>query len=429
MKKLYYLLFAFAFLLLPSNSWATVSVTNPFNGETVGTSASYAATAATSTCSKGVASMGIYVDGSLIYTVNGTMLNTTIPLTLGNHNTVVQEWDYCGGSTYTPIAVTVATQSAVWVTTPAPGSTVNMLTPYAATATSTCAKGVNAMGIYVNNQLVYTVAGAKLNYQLSLSPGAQHTVVQEWDNCGGSVYSTVNVNVANSGNKISNIQSLPGWQSWGQLPPVYADCSPCAGLNWSMKQGVSSPSLTGNATEFDTSGTTPYGVVLFYNPVMGQGSTAGLPDATQTLIPALHNFIYDTQFYVTDPTATQAAEFDVAMYLNGVGMQFEIQCNHLGKGEWDILDNVHGAWTPTTAPCVLLSGWNHLSFQVQRQTGNVLLYQTITMNGTIFNINQTMPPMAVPSTWYGITVNYQMDGNYKQTSNKTYLDNLNLTYW
>jgi hypothetical protein len=187
--------------------------------------------------------------------------------------------------------------------------------------------------------------------------------------------------------------------------------------------------LSGNATEFATSGTASYGVALFYNPVMGQGSTAGLPDTNQTLLPAVHNFTYDTDFYVTDPTVTQVLEFDVAMYLNGAGMQFEIQCNHLGKGEWDVLDNVHGAWTPTTAPCVLLTGWNHLTFQVQREASNVLLYQTITMNGTVFNINETFPPMTVPSSWYGVTANYQMDGDSKQSSNTTYLDNMTLTYW
>jgi hypothetical protein len=422
--------FLFASLLLPSSGFATtVAVQTPLNGETVNTTPSYVATATTNTCSKGVASMGVYVDGTLTKVVNGSQLNTTVPLTQGKHNTVVQSWDYCGGSSYVPVAVTVATQSAVWVTSPTPGSTVNKLTNYVATATSTCSKGIMGMGIYVNNELVYAAPGTKLNYQLSLNPGPQHTVVQEWDWCGGSVFSTVNVNVANTGTKISNIHAANNWQSWGQLPPVYADCSPCSGLNWTMKQGVSSPSLSGNATEFDTDGTTPYGVALFYNPVIGQGSTQGLPDPNKVLIPAINNFIYDTDFYVSNPAATQALEFDVDVYTDGAGMQFEIQCNHLGKGEWDFLDNVHGAWTPTPAPCDLLTGWNHLSFQVQRQAGNTLLYQTITMNGVTFNINRTSAPMAVSAQWYGVTVNYQMDGNKKQEANTTYLDNLSLTYW
>jgi len=41
------------------------------------------------------------------------------------------------------------------------------------------------MGIYVNNKLVYVVNGTKLDTQLSLAAGAQHTVVEEWDRCGG----------------------------------------------------------------------------------------------------------------------------------------------------------------------------------------------------------------------------------------------------
>ena len=86
--------------------------------------------------------MGVYVDGVLGNVVNGNQMNTTVSLALGSHNTVVQEWDYCGGSTYTPISVIVATQNGVWVASPAPNSTVNLLANYVATATSTCSKGV-----------------------------------------------------------------------------------------------------------------------------------------------------------------------------------------------------------------------------------------------------------------------------------------------
>jgi len=40
-------------------------------------------------------------------------------------------------------------------------------------------------GIYVNNKLVYVVNAASLNKSLSLANGAEHTVVEEWDKCGG----------------------------------------------------------------------------------------------------------------------------------------------------------------------------------------------------------------------------------------------------
>ena len=196
-----------------------------------------------------------------------------------------------------------------------------------------------------------------------------------------------------------------------------------------MKYGIKSPSESGDATQFNTSGTTPYGVVLWYNPVIGQFSTEGLPDTGHTLIPSLHNFTYDTDFYVTNPAVTQVLEFDVSMYLDSIGMFWGTQCNHLGGGEWDVLNNVTQQWSKTSASCNLLTGWNHLTLQFQRESNNDLLYQSITLNGVTANINETYAPFTVPSSWYGITVNYQMDGDYKQSANTTYLDNLSLTYW
>jgi hypothetical protein len=51
------------------------------------------------------------------------------------------------------------------------------------------------------------------------------------------------------------------------------------------------------------------------------------------------------------------------------------------------------------------------------------------MNGVTAYVNETSLPYTVPTSWYGIDVNYQMDGNKTQASNTTYLDNLTLTYW
>ncbi len=76
MKKLYSTLLVS--LLFPLTSWATVTVTNPFNSETVGTTANYVASATTSTCSKGVDSLGVYVDGALIQTVNGSQMSISV---------------------------------------------------------------------------------------------------------------------------------------------------------------------------------------------------------------------------------------------------------------------------------------------------------------------------------------------------------------
>ena len=422
-------LLLFVSLVLPVA--ATVVVKSPSDGQTVSSPAVYSATATTTTCSKGVASMGVYVDGQLVYVVNGTTLNTSLPISSGKHNTVVEEWDYCGGATFIPVALTVTSQSGVHVVSPAGNSTVNSPANYVATATSGCSKGVASMGVYVNNQLVHVENGSSLNTQLNLSAGTQHTVVEEWDYCGGASYTPIDVTVQNAGKVLSNLQASGGWNSWGEFAPNYEITSAQgSGVNWSMSQHVNSPSLSGNATRFNIGGTIPYSDVLWSNPVIGQNTTQGVPDTSHTLLPALHNFTYDADFYVSNAPVTQVLEFDISMYMNGVGMIWGTQCNNLGGREWNIWDNVDAKWVPTGAECSVISnGWNHVTILVQRAPGNAIVYQSITLNGTTANINKTYPPFFVPVGWWGITLNYQMDGDHKQSANTTYLDNLSFRYW
>jgi hypothetical protein len=65
---------------------------------------------------------------------------------------------------------------------------------------------------------------------------------------------------------------------------------------------------------------------------------------------------------------------------------------------------------------------------VQRQPDNTLLYQSITLNGVTSNLDKVSAPISVPQGWWGITVNYQMDGNFRQAANTTFLDNFRFTY-
>jgi hypothetical protein len=374
--------------------------------------------------------MGVYVDNQLVYVVNGASLNTSLPLTAGKHNTVVEEWDYCGGATFTPVTITVNSQTGVWVTSPTNNATVGTPVNYVATAgTTTCSKGVASMGVYVDNQLIHVVNGASLKVSLPVSAGKHNTVVEEWDYCGGAAYTQVPITVK-AGNVLSNLQASGGWKSWGELPPVYDICSaPCPGITWSMKQGVQSPSLSGHSTQYNTSGTTPYADVLWSIPLIGQGSTQGLPDSGHTLLPTLHNFTYDAYFYPTNLGVTQVLEFDISMYFNGLGLIWGNQCRVVGGNEWDIWDNVNARWVPTGVACnPVNSSWNHVTIQGQREPDNSLLFQSITLNGVTSTINQRYAPGSAPSGWWGITVNYQMDGDKKQSPNTTFLDNFSFTY-
>jgi|HubBroStandDraft_1064217.scaffolds.fasta_scaffold10655_4 hypothetical protein len=418
------------FLIMATSALATVTVSSPSNGATVGSPVPYVATATTITCSKGVASMGIYVNNQLVYVVDGATLNTSWPLNPGTYNTVVEEWDYCGGATFTSLGITVNSQTGVSVASPTNNGRVGSPVNYIATATTTtCSKGVASMGIYVNNVLEYVVNGASLNTELSLSAGTYNTVVEEWDHCGGAAYTPVEITVL-SGNVLSNLQASGGWNGWGELPPDYDICSaPCSGVTWSMKQGIKSPAMSGDSTQFNIGGTTPYSDVLWSIPLIGQGSTQGLPDTGHTLLPTLHNFTYDAYFYPTNLVATQVLEFDISMYFDGLGLIWGNQCRVAGGNEWDIWDNVSAKWVATGVACYpVVNSWNHVTIEAERESDNSLLFQSITLNGVTSNINQVYAPGTAPSGWWGITTNYQMDGNYQQSANTTYLDNFSFTY-
>jgi hypothetical protein len=337
-------------------------------------------------------------------------------------------------TTYTATATGVVGQSTALATiTVSATPTVSL----AASPTSIAAGSSSTLTVAAANATQVTLAGSNgSSYTLgatggrqTVSPSSTTTYTATAVNTVGRTTALTTVAIEGAQSTLTNIQASSGWESWGQLPPNYADCSPCNGIKWSMDQNVGSPSLSGNASKFNTSGSKPYAVVLWYNPVIGAYSTQGLPDKDKTILPSLHNFTYDLDFYVTDASITFALEFDVAMYLNKDGMFFGTQCVLGGDKKWDVLDAQTGHWMPSSAPCTYVNGWNHLTLEFERESGDKLLYKSVALNGVTYPINMTYPPKKVSSSWYGITVNYQMDGDKTQAPNTTYLDNVSLTYW
>jgi hypothetical protein len=232
------------------------------------------------------------------------------------------------------------------------------------------------------------------------------------------------------GQSFSNLQQSQGWASYGQGPPSFIDCSPspCDGITFSMKQDIASPSLSGSATQYSLAGTAVYTDALFNNHLIGAFSSQGLPDTNQTLVPTLHNFTYDVYFYGTNLELSQAVEFDMNQFFNNLGFIWGHECRVAGGHEWDIWDNLNARWVPTGIACNPVDNqWNHLTIQVQRTSSNQLLYQSITLNGVTSAVNQYYNPGAAVN-WYGVTVNYQMDGNSQQSPYSVYLDNLTFTY-
>ena len=197
----------FPYCLLPAlactlPAFATVNVTSPVPGSTDPSPVHYVASATTSTCSKGVASMGIYVNNKLIYTVNGTQLNTSITMNTGPEHTVVEEWDYCGGATYTTVDITVGTIPAPALSITANPPTVQAGSSSVLTVTASNATKVTIAG---SNGTTYTLSST--GGKQTVTPTATTTYTAEASGSGGnaSETSTVDVIAAGSVNAITHV--------------------------------------------------------------------------------------------------------------------------------------------------------------------------------------------------------------------------------
>lgn len=111
--------------------------------------------------------------------------------------------------------------------------------------------------------------------------------------------------------------------------------------------------------------------VLWTNALIGQNSSKGLADTNHALLPSLHNFVYDACFYTSQLSLSQALEFDVSMYWNGLSLIWGHQGRIAGGNEWDIWDNVNPKWVPTGFSCYPShDGWNHVTIQAERESDN-----------------------------------------------------------
>jgi len=233
--------------------------------------------------------------------------------------------------------------------------------------------------------------------------------------------------------KFTNLQAQKGWgPGYALLSPSWSICKTCSptasSVNWSRSSGVSSPSLSGNAAHHQIGGTRPYSDILWNNHLVGSFSSQGLPDYNNTLTNNAHNFIYDVYFYAKNLSYSEALEFDINQFTKGKGYIWGHECRIAGGHEWDIYSNVYKKWIPTGVPCwPKNNAWNHLVIKAQRTSGGNLLYQSITLNGVTHTLNIIKAPGT--TSWSGITINYQQDGNSQMYDYSIWLDKVNFTMW
>ena len=386
----------------------TISLTAQPNNIAAGATSTLAWTSTNST-SVSIAGLGTYPpSGSVQVTPNSTATYTATA-------------SGAGGTAASSATVTISQSTAPTITFTAQPNNVSVGTKSVLSWTTTNATSVNIPG----------VGSFPASGSTGVTPSTTTTYTATAQGAASATQAKTTVTVQSDGKPLPHLQASGGWQSWGEYPPGYGICNyPCPGISWSMKQGIKSPSLSGDATQFNIGGSKPYADVLWSNPLIGARSSQGLPDSGHTLLPTIHNFTYDAYFYPTNLGVTQVLEFDINMYFNGLGLIWGHQCNILGGHQWDIWDNVGHKWVSSGAACnPINNAWNHLTIHAQRESDNSLLFQSITLNGVTSNINRTYPPGSAPGSWWGVTVNFQMDGDVNQSAYTTFLDNFTLSYW
>jgi hypothetical protein len=181
----------------------TVTVCQPSDGA-VRTSPAHIVSHATS--STAVSVTQIYLDFKLVFQSSGANLDTTLPLTPGDHRLEVKSWtngipfqnDFkmtafssAGGG---PAPCTASTNFTVNVCSPAANATVNSPVHVVAAVKSTVK--ITAMQIYVDSKLVFNSPNtSQISTDVPMAKGVHTLAIKAWDSTGKSFFVTRKITV------------------------------------------------------------------------------------------------------------------------------------------------------------------------------------------------------------------------------------------
>jgi hypothetical protein len=308
-------------------------------------------------------------------------------------------------------ALTTLSFAGVNVSSPTPNSQNSSPVHFVASASGNYP--IVAMIIYADNTSVYSANGASINTSVSLGSGNHYIVVQAWDN-KNNVYKSAGFNISVSGGNNDNaqyqmIQSMSGW----------ASCGSCAGPGGHgpdtpryMHQYIATPSLSGKSSEYWIGPKAPYSGALWWKQLGAN--------------PKASHFTYDLYFYVKNPNAPQALEFDMNQSVGSRKFIFGTQCDIKGHHDWDVWDTANGTWIKTGIACSAPPAytWNHLVLEFARSS-NQTTFVSVTLNGKKSYINRTFNTYGVNASELNAAV--QLDGNSTDSAYSMWVDKMQVT--
>jgi hypothetical protein len=314
------------------------------------------------------------------------------------------------------LSLSALSYAGVTVSSPSNGASAGSPVHFVATASST--HPISAIMVYVDNKSAYTAEGANLDSYVTMATGSHYVVVQAWDSTGKVLFAPAmtvtisgGVGIPPNATTYANVNQMNNW-SW---------CDKCAGpggdgptAKMSMTQFVANPAMDAKSAQFYMAGAKPYSSALWWRQLGAN--------------PNASNFVYDLYFYVKDPGAVQALEFDLNQSIGGKKYIFGTQCDVLGHHDWDVWDTKNAVWVKTGIACAAPTAysWNHLTWEFQRVNGQTK-FVSVSLNGNKSYINRTFWPRSVSVN--ELNVAFQMDGTVSNVAYSTWLDKVNMYAW
>ncbi len=413
-----------------------VSVTSPSNNATV--TSPFALDASASDCSsQPVSAIGYSLDNSTSTAiVDSTSVAASVTAATGAHTLHVKAWGNGGALCTANVAINVAPASTtpapsqpvsnLAISSPANGASVSSPFNVAASASTCSSQTVTSMGYSLDSGSSTIVNGTSINTQVSAAAG-QHTLyVKAWGASGAVCTASVAIDALGAASPVSTIpsdatsvSSIQALGSWAEQH----DSGTGSSSNGSMAL-VGSPSLSGNAREFNTSFSGSGGEL--YHIDFGE-------DTSST------DFFYDAWVYLTSSASTIAnLEMDMNQVMaNGDTVIYGFQCDGY-SGTWDYTENAgtpsspNDQWVHSSAACDVRNWsqetWHHIQISYSRDDSGNVTYHSVWLDGVESPINATVPSSFALGWAPVLLTNFQIDG-LGSGSNTVYLDNLTISRW
>jgi hypothetical protein len=339
----------------------------------------------------------------------------------------------CGGSASKPVSAVApapapssptsssSPSSGITISAPADGATVGSPFHLSATASTCSSQPVASIGYSLDGSSdSIGVNGSTVNTTVAAQAGTHTLHVKSWGSSGASCDQDLTITV--DGAMPADAVVSSGLQTDGNWQAAHDPASGAASTG--TTDTTDSPSVSGNARQFNTSFTNYGGEI--YSLAFDND-----PDAT--------NFFYDAWVYLTSSASNmESLEMDLNQVIeNGNTVIYGFQCDGI-SGTWDYTANSGSlarpvdAWVHSNEPCNVRNWtpnqWHHVQISYSRDDSGNVTYQSVWLDGVQAQINATVPSIFALNWTPALLTNFQVDG-IGTGSNTVYLDGLTISHW